>query len=244
MSAVPPLVPTNRLLTSLPDRTRKRLIARCKLVALDFDTVLCKTGERIRHVYFPVGGFISLITTLADGARLEVGIAGNEGMLGISLILGVNISPQHALVQGTGSALRMSAADFCRQLEHDALLRQCLGRYVHVQLAQLAQFAACTHFHRVDARLARWLLMTRDRAHSNRFRITQQFLALMLGVRRAGISEAASLLQSRGLIRYHRGEIAILNSGSLERAACRCYQRDLDLYEHTMAGVGGSSSYR
>jgi CRP-like cAMP-binding protein len=244
VSASEPVAPTNRLLASLPDRSRKRLIAHCKLVALDFERVLCKTGDRIRHVYFPVDGFISLVTTLEDGARLEVGIAGDEGMLGISLILGVNISPQHALVQGAGSALRMNAADFCRELDGDALLRQSLGRYVHVQLAQLAQFAACTHFHRVDARLARWLLMTRDRAHSNRFRITQQFLALMLGVRRAGISEAASLLQSRGLIRYHRGEIAILNSGSLERTACRCYQRDLELYEHTMAGVGGGSRHR
>jgi CRP-like cAMP-binding protein len=244
MSTPQAVAPTNRLLTSLPERSRKLLIARCKLVALDFDSVLCKAGERIRHVYFPLGGFISLITTLADGARLEVGIAGNEGMLGISLILGVNISPQHALVQGAGSALRLSAADFCRLLERDVLLRQCLGRYVHVQLAQLAQFAACTHFHRVDARLARWLLMTRDRAHSDRFRITHQFLALMLGVRRAGISQAASSLQSRGLIRYHRGEMSVLNGTGLERTACRCYQSDLNLYQRTMVGVRGSSRRR
>jgi CRP-like cAMP-binding protein len=244
MSVTQPIVHTNRLLGTLPDRSRKRLIARCKLVALDFDAVLCAAGDRIRHVYFPVGGFISLVTTLTDGERLEVGIAGDEGMLGVSLLLGVNISPQHALVQGAGYALRIPAADFCRQLERDALLRQHFSRYVHVQLAQLAQFAACTHFHRVDARLARWLLMTRDRAHSSRFRITHQFLALMLGVRRAGISQAASALQSRGLIQYHRGEITVLNSAGLERTACRCYQGDLELYLRAMVGVRGSSRRR
>src|SRR6185312_8338546 len=148
----------NRLLAALPQRSRQQFLASCELVELRFADVVCTLGEKISHVYFPTESFISLVTALDDDARLEVGIVGDEGMLGTSLILGVNRSPQHALVQGAGAALRMSAATFARHYRQDAKLRQRLSRYVYVLMRQLAQTSACTSYHRVEARLARWLL--------------------------------------------------------------------------------------
>lgn len=224
----------NRLLATLPVQTRRQFLASCELVQLGFADVLCEPGEAIRYVYFPLDSFISLITTLDDGARLEVGIIGDEGMLGTALILGVNISPQHALVQGAGSALRMSATLFRNHYKRNAKLRQILNCYLYVLMSQLAQTAACTRFHLVEARLARWLLMTRDRAHSDRFQLTHEFLAYMLGVRRVGITEAASSLHARGLINYSRGGIIILNNAGLEKASCQCYRRANTMYEDTL----------
>jgi CRP-like cAMP-binding protein len=185
-------------------------------------------------VYFPLDSFISLVTVLADGARLEVGMVGDEGMLGTSVMLGVDISPQHALVQGAGAALRLSTAEFQVQCSRSPALRQSVNRYIYVLMGQLAQTAACTHFHLIEARLARWLLMTRDRAHSPRFRLTHEFLAYILGVRRVGITKAAGSLQDLGLIRYSRGMIVIQDARGLEKASCRCYQRDKDIYKRVM----------
>lgn len=229
--------PLNRLLAALPARSREHFIADCDHAVLDFAAVLCEADQRIRHVYFPLDSFISLVTTLDDGARLEVGIVGDEGMLGSSLILGVHSSSQHAVVQGSGTALRMSAAVFGGHYAKNAELRKGLHNYVHVLMCQLALTAACTHYHIVEARLARWLLMTRDRAHSNRFRLTHEFLAYMLGVRRVGITQAASSLQERGLIDYSRGAIAILNATGLEKASCLCYRRGNQMYENLLGSV-------
>jgi len=229
-----PHTPTNRLLAALPDRSRRHILASCDRVDLTFAAVLCESGERIRHVYFPIGSVISLVATLEDGARLEVGIVGDEGMLGTSLILGVNISPQHAVVQGAGAAMRMSTADFRRHCNESTALRQGLNRYVYVLMSQLAQTAACTRYHIVEARLARWLLMTRDRVHSDRFRLTHEFLAYMLGVRRVGVTQAASSLQERSLIDYSRGEIVILDGAGLEKASCGCYREGNKIYERAL----------
>ena len=226
--------PTNRLLAALPASSRLPFLASCEDVELTFAQVLCETDERIRYVYFPLDSFVSLITTLADGARLEVGIVGNEGMLGVSLVLGVNKASQHALVQGAGSALRISAAAFERHCKQSVALRLGLARYVYVLMRQLSLTAACTHFHVVEARLARWLLLTRDRAHSNQFHLTHGILAYMLGVRRVGITQAATALHERGLIDYRRGEIDILDNAGLEQAACGCYQQAIDMYEQTL----------
>jgi hypothetical protein len=210
------------------------LLANCEPVELQFAEILTEPGERIRHVYFPTASFISQTTQINGCVSLEVGLVGDEGMLGTALILGVDISPLHALVQGSGPALRMKTAAFRRELELSPTLQRGLKRYLYVVMGQLAQTAACTRFHLVEARLARWLLMTQDRAHSNTFQITQEFIAYMLGVRRVGITRAASSLQNQQLISYSRGHISVLDRTGLEAASCCCYQIDIEGYSRTM----------
>jgi CRP-like cAMP-binding protein len=226
--------PTNRLLNVLPDRSHRQFVAACDRVVLDFEQVLCEAGQPIRHVYFPLDGFISLVTSVDDSVRLEVGLVGNEGMLGVSLVLGVGISPERAVVQGAGSALRMGAGAFRRYCRDDATLRDSLHRYTHVLIAQLSQMAACTHYHHIEARLARWLLMTRDRAHGDHFHLTHEYLAFMLGVRRVGITQAAGALRRQGLVSYKRGDISILDGAGLEKASCGCYRTGKKIYDRTM----------
>jgi len=220
----------NHLIQLLPIRDRKRLVAACEPVQLELSEVLCEPGAATRHVYFPTGGFVSLVAKVEGSTGVEVGMIGREGMLGVQLSLDVPTAPLHALVQGPGAALRVDTAAFGRELALSPALQRLLKRYVYVLMIQLANSAACQRFHMVSARLARWLLMSEDRAQARTFHVTQEFLAYMLGVRRVGVTNAASVLQRDGLIRYHRGEVHVLDRSGLEKAACTCYESDRSSY--------------
>ena len=222
--------PTNRLLNQLPARDRARMLAACEEVDLVFEDVLDEAGGTIGHVYFPTGSFISMLVPMGGKSTLEVALAGNEGMYGIPVAFGIGLAPMRALVQGAGPALRIGADAFRREIARAPALRACVDRYIYVVMSQLIQVAGCNRFHLVEQRLARWLLMTGDRAHSATFPITHEFLAYMLGVRRVGITEAATALQKRKLITYTRGVLTILDRKGLERASCACYRTDLETY--------------
>lgn len=214
----------NRLIASLSPKARQQILHSCEQVELSSGTVLCEPDQPFRYVYFPLTSFITLVTTLRDHQPLEMGLIGNEGMLGATVALGINSAPMRAMVQGSGTALRMTAEQLQQDLQNNAALTSTFNRYLYVLMAQLAQTAACAHFHAIEPRLARWLLMTHDRAHADYFHLTQEFLANMLGVRRSGITVAAGVLQERKLIQYTRGKISILDRAGLEAVACECYE--------------------
>ncbi|BBI52661.1 Crp/Fnr family transcriptional regulator [Vreelandella olivaria] len=220
----------NQLLVKLPEVERQAFMAECETVKLTFGEVLLQPVECFTHVYFPIDSFISLISVIDTDNRLEVAMAGREGMLGMPLVLNIQETQLIALVQGAGSALRMTAERFQRLLLVSPILHQRLKRYIYVVMSQLATSAACNHFHRIEERLARWLLMTQDRAGTDQLNLTHEFLAMMLGVRRAGITLAAIALQSRGLISYQRGTITVLDRLGLIEASCSCYREDCALY--------------
>lgn len=213
----------NRLLAALPGKDYNQFVAQMERVPLPFAEVLYEPGEPIEYVYFPNAGIISLLSTVEDRSTLEVGIIGNEGMLGVSLMLGVKISPNRALVQGVGSAMRMKAAAFRKAARVDGTLQKLLHRNTHALMTQISQSAACNRFHKVEARLARWLLMTHDRMGADKFQLTQQFLSDMLGVRREGVTLAARDFQRNKLISYSRGNLTVLNRAGMEAATCKCY---------------------
>ncbi len=222
----------NRLLAALPAGERERLRDGLESVTLTYGEVLSEPGEPIRHVYFPSDCLVSLLTIVEGHRALEVGLVGREGMVGSRLALGIGTSSVQALVQGTGTALRMKSTRFLQELQRNAELRTTLLRFADSLMVQVTRTAACNRFHLIEARLARWLLMTRERLPSAQFRLTQEFLADMLGVRRVGVTSAASALQRRKLIHYRRGIITILDQKGLEATSCSCYRhvRVPDLY--------------
>lgn len=215
---------TNQLLATLPKNEYQRLLPQLEYVDLPFAEVLYEPGASNRHVYFPNNAIVSLLIKVADHAAIEVGIVGNEGMAGINVFMGVSTARYRAVVQGAGTALRMKAAALRKEASHVGSLHSLLRRYSHSLLTQATQSAACNRFHRVNTRLARWLLMTHDRLGTDEFRVTQEFMSNMLGVRREGVTGAAGILQRDQLISYSRGQVKILNRAGLEAVSCECYR--------------------
>lgn len=220
----------NVLLNRLPVSEQNDLLQHCEQVELTFGEVLCLPNQPYQYLYFPLDGFISLVTKVAGHTPLEIGLIGNEGMLGATLILDIDTAPIHAVVQGNGSAWRIAAKTFQHVLSKCPQLQACLQQYLFVLHQQLALNAGCAHFHLLEQRLARWLLMSQDRAHCEQLQLTHQFLAQMLGVRRSGVTVAASVMQRQQLISYTRGEITILNRAALLTQSCECYQLSLNNY--------------
>lgn len=217
MSVTKPVRVVNRLIEGLPQKERYRVLERCEPVDLVLGDILCQPGEPFQHVYFPLTGFISTVGRVTGHQPLEMRLIGNEGMLGVTLMLGVDVAPLRAVVQGPGAALRLTASQFRGELRECPSLHRTLNLYLYVLLAQLSQTAACNRFHEVRRRLARSLLMMHDRAHAEQFHLTHELLADMLGVRRSAVTIAAGTLQRRKLIDYTRSEIRILNRKGLEQ---------------------------
>ena len=230
----------NRLLGALPRKEYQKLLAILEPVNLTFGEILYESHAPIRYVYFPNNCFVSMLTTVDTGRAAEVGLIGSEGMIGIPMALGVAISPFLAVVQGGGTAMRLKTGDFYRSFSKSAALKREVFLFTHLLMIQIAQTAACNRFHVVTQRMARWMLMTRDRVNSNEFRITQDFLALMLGVRRVGVSAAMSDLRKRSLIVYRRGTITILDHEGLVEVACGCYKTVRDTYNEAQAKNGNA----
>lgn len=218
-----PAPPRNRLLAALPPAELNRLRPRLEAVELPLRAVLLAPGEPILAVHFPERGLTSNLITLRGGDTTEVGLIGREGMIGLPLLYGVDRALHEAMVQVPGIALRLDAGAFREALGEGTALRALLLRYALAFHAQVAQTAACNGRHQIEPRLARWVLMAHDRADGDEFPMTHEFLSMMLGVRRAGVSVAASALQKAGLIRYGNGRMAVTDRPGLEAAACECY---------------------
>jgi CRP-like cAMP-binding protein len=221
----------NLVLAAMPRKEYQRILTGLEPVKLVYGQVLYEPMSRIQYVYFPVDCLVSLLTSIGKSRTLEVGMVGNEGMVGTPVALGIGVSAVRALVQGSGTALRMTTAGFRAEFKKSLPLQRALFRYIHLLMAQVSQTAACNRFHEADARLARWLLMTSDRLHSDEFLLTHEFLAHMLGVRRVGVTKAAEELRRRKLIIYSRGHIKILDHKRLEAVACTCYRIVKDLQD-------------
>jgi len=223
----------NRVLAALSRKEFRRLAPHLEQVSLAFGEVLYQPGGRIRHVYFPIDSAISLLTAFGPAKAAEIGIVGSEGVVGASAALGIDVSYLRAVVQGAGSALRITSSRLQTECRSAAPWYRELFRSTHALMNQAAQTAACNRFHKVEARLARWLLATRDRVHSNHFKLTHEFLSQMLGVRRVGVTEAAMSLQKRRLIAYSRGNIQLLNPAGLEACAFECYGAVKEMYRRS-----------
>ncbi len=213
----------NRLLGLLSPEDYRRLEPHLRPVPLGYRQSLYRARQRLGFVYFIETGVGSLVNTMANGDAAEVGTIGNEGVVGLPLLLGDNRASTSVYVQVPGAGLRMDAARFSAALAASASLRTVMLRYAHALFNQVAQSAACNHFHTLQQRCCRWMLMTHDRMPSDEFLLTQEFLAMMLGVQRTGVSLAAGGLQRAGLIRYRRGLVTILDRRGLQQRACECY---------------------
>jgi CRP-like cAMP-binding protein len=213
----------NRLLQLLPRDDFDGLRPLLETIALDYRLQLHDANQPLRHVYFPVTGVASLVNTMTDRSAAEVGTVGNEGLVGLPVILGDELTPMAAYVQVPGAGLRLRADDLRSALQRSAGMRAVMLHYAHAFFDQVAQTAACNHFHSVEQRCCRWLLMTHDRVQSDQFLLTQEFLGMMLGVQRSTVNSTALKLKVDGIIDYRRGQVTILSRTKLERRSCECY---------------------
>jgi CRP-like cAMP-binding protein len=213
----------NKILAALPAKEYARLSRNLELVALPLGQVLHKTGDRIKYVYFPISGVVSFVAHMKEGASIEVGLAGSEGMVGLPILFGDDVSQNESIVQIADGAMRMKASLLTDELKRDGELKPLLMRFALALMKQVSQTAACNRNHHIAQRLARWLLTCHDRVNGDELKLTQEFIAEMLGTRRSGVSEAATMLQEGGLIRYSRGNIKVLDRTGLEKFACECY---------------------
>ena len=215
----------NLLLAALPEVDRERLLPTLEVVPLNLKDVLHKPAEAINHVYFPGGGFCSIVTVLEDGGMVEVATVGREGMVGVNAVLDGNPPSSASLVQGeTNTCYRMTTKAFRREMDRRGAFYGLMTRYAQALLGFVMQSTACNAVHSVEQRLARWLLMAQDRMDSNEFPLTQEFAAMMLGATRPTVTVVAGTLQRAGLITYHRGHVTILDREKLESASCECYR--------------------
>jgi CRP-like cAMP-binding protein len=222
LSKSPPVA--NQLLAALPKKEYQALQSQLEEIPLVFEHIIYKPQVAISDVYFPTSGIISLLAGINERATLEVGMVGSEGMVGLAIFMGVSESQNRAVVQGAGLAMKMKATAFRRECNNGGALPRLLQRYTHSLMTQITQAAVCNQFHSIEARLARWLLMTHDRMGEDEFQLTQEFLSNMLAVRRECVNKAAGKLQRRNLISYSRGRLRVLDRTSLEAISCGCYE--------------------
>ena len=214
----------NHLLHALPASDYARLLSHLELITMPLGEVLYEPGGRLQHVYFPITSIVSLLYVMEDGASAEIAVVGNEGMLGISLFMGGETTPSHAVVQSAGYGVRLKARLLKQEFARFGPMMHLLLRYTQALITQMAQTAVCNRHHSVDQQLCRWLLLSLDRLSSNELSMTQELIANMLGVRREGVTEAAGKLQDARLITYRRGRITVLDRPGLEARSCECYE--------------------
>jgi CRP-like cAMP-binding protein len=242
----------NDLLSALLNSEYKHLSPKLEQVDLKIGEIIYKADQRIDHVYFPETAVVAMIDTVDDGSTVEVGIIGHEGMVGINIFLGCLVTPDKAIVQISGSAMRMKTSDLRKELRFGSPLQRLLLRYTQVLLAVISQSVACSQHHSVSQRLARWLLTMHDHAESNQFVMSQASIAAMLGVRRVGVTHAAGKFQAAGLMTYSRARIHILDEAGLKKKSCECYRfmrqqfdgllRDVPGFLSGRSGISGSRS--
>jgi CRP-like cAMP-binding protein len=214
----------NHLLDALPPAERERIFPLLKLVTLPLGTVLYESGHTQHYIYFPVDAIVSLLYVLKDGASAEIAVVGNDGAIGVALIMGGATTTNRAIVQSAGAAYRLTRKRIELEFARHGDMLHVLLRYTQALITQMAQTAVCNRHHSVDQQLCRWLLLSLDRLNSNKLIMTQELIANMLGVRREGVTEAAGKLQKAGVIEYRRGRITVLDRPRLETMSCECYE--------------------
>ncbi|PKO53485.1 MAG: Crp/Fnr family transcriptional regulator [Betaproteobacteria bacterium HGW-Betaproteobacteria-20] len=214
----------NHLLEALLKADYDRLFPNLEFIEMPLGQVLCESGDKLKHVYFPTTSIVSLLYVMENGASAEIAVVGNEGILGVPILLGGDSTPSRAVVQSAGYGYRMKALLLKNEFNQAGQLQRLLLRYTQALITQMAQTAVCNRHHSVEQQLCRWLLLSIDRLSGNELCMTQELIANMLGVRREGVTEAAGALQQLGLINYHRGHITVLDRKGLEAKSCECYQ--------------------